>query len=49
MPTNFCPDCGARVPENEVCSCVLNRRPCPVGLVLGVACVMIVWGLVALL
>lgn len=49
MSTYSCPDCGACVPDNEVCACVLNRRPSPAGFVLGVACVMIVWGLVALL
>ena len=48
MPTSFCPDCGARVLENEVCACVLNRRPCAAGIVLGAACVLIVWCLVTL-
>lgn len=49
MSTYSCPDCGARVPDNEVCACVLNRRPSPAGFVLGAACVVVVWCLVALL
>lgn len=35
MSTYSCPDCGARVPDNEVCPCALNRRPQPRGLCLG--------------
>lgn len=49
MSTSSCPDCGARVPDNEVCACVLNRRPTAIGVVLVAASIVIVWGLVALL
>lgn len=49
MNTSSCPDCGARVPDNEVCTCVLYRRPTAIGVVLMAASIVIVGCLVALL
>lgn len=49
MSTYSCPDCGGRVPDNEVCACVLCRRPTATGIVLVAASIVTVGCLVALL
>lgn len=49
MLTYSCPDCGARVPDNEVCPCVLSRRPIAIGVILVAASIVIIGFLVALL